>query len=270
MTVKKSLVAAVALIAAIAMSAIGATALAAPTEASPFELTIEYGGEDPWWEFPSPQHEGTFAARAPFCRSGTVVELGTLDPWGVKYRFTCHDGSGSVVVSSADVLFPWLDPLWLEPWTTTWRIVEGTGRYVDLRGKGSLRSEILVADPDGRFTLRSTLQGIAAEDAVAPTIGFSSVEVTKLRRPGGAYSLKLEIALRDNLEGNPVSYTLRVTPATSARELASSFGTTQAGAVSVTMRTPRVYGLRAMLLRLTASDEVGNESSVSQVVKLSR
>jgi hypothetical protein len=268
MTVKKSLVAAVALIAAIAMSAIGATALAAPTEASPFELTIESRQGDLWWLEPGSLQEGTFAARAPFCRSGTVVALPT--DVAFMYRFTCHDGSGSVVVSSADGLFPWFDPFWLAPWTTTWRIVEGTGRYVDLRGKGSLRSEILVADPDGRFTLRSTLQGIAAEDAVAPTIGFSSLEVTKLRRPGGAYSLKLEIALRDNLEGNPVSYTLRVTPATSARELASSFGTTQAGAVSVTMRTPRVYGLRAMLLRLTASDEVGNESSVSQVVKLSR
>ena len=92
----------------------------------------------------------------------------------------------------------------------------------------------------------------------------------ELRRPAGAYSLKLAIALRDELEGNPVSYTLRVTPATSARELASSVGTTQAGVVSVTMRTSQVFGLRSMLVRLTASDEVGNESSVSQVVKLPR
>ena len=81
---------------------------------------------------------------------------------------------------------------------------------MDLRGKGSLRSEILppLADPDpppppppGSFTLRSTLQGIAAEDAIAPTIGFSSAEVTKLRRPAGAYSLKLAIALRDQSRG---------------------------------------------------------------------
>ena len=119
-TVNRSLVAAVALIAAIAMSAIGATpALGARTAASPFELSLDLewsGAGARGGSSPVPSTKVTFAARAPFCRSGTVVELQTpLDPWGVKYRFTCDDGSGSVVVSSADVLFPWLDPLGLEP-----------------------------------------------------------------------------------------------------------------------------------------------------------
>jgi hypothetical protein len=78
-------------------------------------------------------------------------------------------------------------------------------------------------------TSRSTLEGIAAEDAIAPAIGFSSVEVTRLPRPAGAYSLALAIALRDEVEGNPVSYKLRVTPTTSARELASDVGTSKPG-----------------------------------------
>ena len=62
-----------------------------------------------------------------------------------------------------------------------------------------------------------------------------------------------------------------MTPTTSARELASNAGTTRAGTVSTTMRVrfykPRV---QAVVLRLTASDAVGNEISISQVVKLPR
>jgi hypothetical protein len=143
--------------------------------------------------------------------------------------------------------------------------------YVGLRGKGSLHSEITWLPDDPIVTTRSTLQGVAAEDAIAPAIGFSSVDVTKLPRPAGAYTLALAIALRDDVEGNPVSYTLRVTPTTSPRVLASDAGTTQAGTASMTLPVryyrPRV---RAVVLWLTASDEVGNENSVSQVVKLPR
>jgi hypothetical protein len=276
MTVSRSFVAAAALIAAIATSITGATAaLATPATAGSFELTLDY--QILWWEGAS---TGTFAAGAPFCDSGTSVgPTARVDAAGEEHRLTCDDGSGSLVVSFTSD--PSLDSSWQGSWVT-WRILEGTGSYEGLRGKGSVRNEILGEDDcvpsdvvgdescEGPFMWRSTLEGIAAEDAVAPTIGFSSVEVTKLRRPGGAYSLELAIALRDDVEGRPVSYTLLATPASSARELASSLGTTQAGSVSVTMRTPRVYGLRSILLRLTASDEVGNESSVSQVVKLTR
>ena len=57
----------------------------------------------------------------------------------------------------------------------------------------------------------------------------------------------------------------------SGRELARSFGTTRDGAAAMTMRF-RYYKppKRAIVLRLGASDEVGNESSASQVVKLPR
>ena len=280
MTVNRSLVAAVVVIAAIAMSAVGATALGARTAAGPFELTLEY--PVPWWENSSCPG-GTFAAGAPFCTTGRVVELarrvGITD---AKYRFTCDDGSGSLVVSASVALDDHIAP---QPSVIegSWRILEGTGSYVGLRGKGSQRSEIVselnpecVPEPGFECpwwipppTWRSTLEGVAGEDAVAPAIGFSGVDVRKLPRPAGAYSLDVAIALRDDVEGNPVSYTLRVTPTTSARELASNIGTTQGGTISTTMRV-RYYRplVRAVLLRLTASDEVGNESSISQVVKL--
>jgi hypothetical protein len=70
MTANGSFVAALALTAAIAMSAIGDTALGAPTKASPFELTLEGQLDDAVVEW-----HGTFAAQAPFCNSGTSVGL---------------------------------------------------------------------------------------------------------------------------------------------------------------------------------------------------
>ena len=285
MTVNRSLVAVVALIAAIATSAVGASALAAPTEASPFELTLEY--QVPWegpWDPGSVK--GTFAAGAPFCSSGTFVTLaarvGASDP---KYRFTCEDGSGSLVASASvgpfdhEFLVPVLEG--------SFKVLDGTGSYAGLRGRGSQRSQIVneridpecvpfepdvFGDESCQIPIwRSALRGVVGEDAVAPTVGFSSVKVKKLSRPAGAYSLDVGIALRDDLEANPLSYLLRVTPTTSARELARSFGTTRDGAASMTLRF-RYYKppKRAVLLRLSASDEVGNESSASQVLKLPR
>ena len=284
MTVSRSLVAVVALIAAIATSATGATALAGPTAASPFELTLEY--RFPAWEAPFFEPEGTFEARAPFCGSGTFNSLPwRLDAPEAKYRFTCADGSGSLVVAtsvSPGDHYPGQPPVV----QGSFKILEGTGGYTGLRGTGSQFSEILSerVDPDcvpfepdvfGDESClipiwRSRLRGVAGEDAVAPVAAFSAVKATKLPRPAGAYSLHLELALRDNVEG-PVAYLLRVTPTTSVRELARSFGTTRDGAASMTMRF-RYYNpaKRAVLLRLGVSDEVGNESSASQVVKLPR
>ena len=292
MNVNRSLVAVVALIVAIATSVLGAHALAAPTATNPFVLTLEYqfsGWEvGTGWDDPNIRSERTFASGAPFCRSGTFVTLpqrvgATDDP---KHRFTCDDGSGSLVVSASvapDDHYPGQPPVV----RGAWRVLEGTGSYAALRGKGSQASEILSEriDPDcvpfepdvfGDESCRSpiwrsTLEGVAGEDAIAPTVSFSSVDITKLGRPAGAYSLDLTIALGDNMEGSPVSYLLRVTPTTSARELARSFGTTREGTVAMTMRL-RYYKppKRAVLLRLSVADEVGNETSASQVVKLPR
>jgi hypothetical protein len=282
MNTNRSFVVVVALTAAIAMSAIGATALGAPTQTSPFELTLEYRFTG--WEEAGTWGEGTFAALAPFCRSGSFVELRDRGIGASStYRFTCNDGSGSLVISTsispADH-YPGQPPVVLG----SWKVLEGTGGYAGLRGTGSQRSVIQgekldpdCVPPDGldEWCLipvwRSTLEGVAAEDAVAPSVDFSSVRVTKLARPAGAYSLDVGIALRDDVEGNPLSYLLRVTPTTSARELARSFGTTRDGTASMTMRV-RYYKppKRAVLLRLSASDEVGNESSVNRVLRLPR
>ena len=210
MTVNRSFVAAVALIAAIAMSAVGANAAPAARTANAFELTLEETLSPSTWTF-----EGTFAAGAPFCRSGTSVQLPSA--WEEsKHRLTCDDGSGSLLVAASFGLSD--DPYRLTPVVSnSWRILEGAGSYLGLRGKGSAAHRGSEGESRPRLrtwrrfttwcpwieTWRSTLEGVVAEDAIAPTIGFSSVEVTKHPRPAGAYSLALAIALRDEVEGAP-------------------------------------------------------------------
>jgi hypothetical protein len=108
---------------------------------------------------------------------------------------------------------------------TTWQILDGSGEYADLRGRGWVRAEPLEIR-DSVVTFRSTLGGVADRDAIAPTIGISSARATKLRRPARAYSIRVALALRDDVEGNSVSYTLRVFSARGI-ELARKSGTAE-------------------------------------------
>jgi hypothetical protein len=88
-----------------------------------------------------------------------------------------------------------------------------------------------------------------------------------LARPG-AYSIKLALALRDDVAGNPVSYTLRVTTL-SGTELARRFGTTADPTVPLTLRIYRPRA-KAVWLELDAEDPVGNAVSVSRALRLPR
>ena len=106
-------------------------------------------------------------------------------------------------------------------------------------------------------------------DTVAPRIAITSVRATKLRRPVGAYSIKVALALRDDVEGNPVSYRLRVATLRGI-ELARRFGTATTGAVSMTLRIGPHAGARTVRLVLTGSDPVGNEVSITRSLKLPR
>ena len=126
-----------------------------------------------------------------------------------------------------------------------------------------LSSEI--SDRESVMTWRSTLQGVVDQDAVAPTIAFSSATAAKLRRPAGSYALRLGIALRDNVTDNPVSYTLRVT--NGGRELARRFGTAKTEAVSMTLRIRPPAGARTVRMVLGGSDPVGNEVSITRSLK---
>ena len=95
-----------------------------------------------------------------------------------------------------------------------WTIVEGSGRYAGLRGKGTYSVEncwsgvpgLCVTDRDSDDSRR----GSPTADAVAPSLAITSASATKLRRPAGAYSIHVAFSLRDDVEGNTVAYMLRV------------------------------------------------------------
>jgi hypothetical protein len=79
--------------------------------------------------------------------------------------YTCDDGSGTLTTFQED---------WFElkpPFTDTWRISTGTGRYADLRGKGTFRGELLSSNHEDPLSVRyrATFTGVVDFDAVAPT-----------------------------------------------------------------------------------------------------
>ena len=267
----------VALTGVVAVSA--ATALAARSEPSPFEFTVE--GTWEWTVYWGPFQEGTgtFTSRAPFCATGTFVEdpyVGSATTW----RLTCADGTGGLTLSVVDEV--------------RWQIVDGSGSYAGLRGGGTLRSGEALGSPSyaegSLVTWRGTLVGVVdwgAEpdqpedgnavaptnaDTVAPTIAIASARAAKLRRPAGAYSIKVALAVRDDIEGNTVAYVLRVTQTRAHRliVLASKEGTTASGSVSMTLRVVPGKRVQTLQLRVSGSDPVGNEVSLVRPLKLPR
>ncbi len=246
-------------------------ALATGSAASEFELTFQGVPE----VVPSPaspfvDHVGTFKSGGPFCESGTGVHLvGESDFFGVSWGarlYTCADGSGSLTISVSRTQFQHE-----QPWDMHWRIVEGTGSYANLEGRGTL-SDDLRTDEAGQplgVSVRSTLRGVADNDAVAPSIELSRIDVTKLRRPVGAFRLDLVLAMHDDVEGNPVGYALSVRK--NGLELARRVGSTATGTVPLTLRIRRPNAnVRAVRVQVTAVDPVGNERSVSQLLRLPR
>ena len=269
----------VALAGVVAVSA--AAAPAARSEPSAFELTVEGTWEWNVYFGPFQEGTGTFSSRAPFCATGTFVEdpyVGSATTW----RLTCADGTGGLTLSV------------VEERVVRWQIVDGSGSYAGLRGGGSLRSGEALGSPSyapgSLVTWRGTLVGVVdwgAEpdqpedtdtvaptnaDTVAPTIAIASARAAKLRRPAGAYSIKVALAVRDDVEGNTVAYTLRVTKtrAHGLVVLASKNGTTASGSISTTLRVVPGKRVQTLQLRVSGSDPAGNEVSLVRLLKLPR
>lgn len=237
-----------------------ATVLGAPARsvASAFELTLEGKLAGGTGDITS---KGTFRSRAPFCATGTFVDERPDRSTEGERQFRCDDGTGTLTVSISR--WEYYGP----PFNTTWQILDGSGSYANLRGRGSLQGEML--SHEGFAAWRSTLEGTADRDAVAPSIDIPRATATKLPRPSGAYSIRLALALRDNVEENPVSYRLRVTAG--GTELARKLGMAKAETVPLALRVVRPSAkVKAIRLAVTASDPVGNATSLHRVVKLPR
>lgn len=257
-----------------------ATVLAAPARSAATEFDLTFEGIWEWDNvyFFGPFRGGTFKSRAPFCATGTFVE----DLWssaGTTWRFTCDDGTGGLTVSILDPGF-----------YLAWQSVDGNGSYTGFRGRVSLRDGEILGSPScapgSLVTWRGTLGVVdwgakpdqsedgdtvapTNADTVAPTVAIASARAAKLRRPPGAYSIKVALALRDDVEGNPVSYRLRVATVRGT-ELTRRFGTATTGAVSMTLRIRPPDGARTVRLALTGEDPVGNAISVTRSLKLPR
>jgi hypothetical protein len=256
-----------------------ATALAAGSAASPFELVFqgryEWDAEvDPYGLPPEAGAVlvGTFTSGAPFCESGTAADL--PDSREPVWRYTCGDGSGTLALGMTN-------PAAANGGTGRgeWTIVEGSGRYAGLHGKGTYSGEMLEVDPEygASQRFRTTSQGFVAADAVAPSLAFTSASAKKLRRPAGAYSIHVAFSLRDDVEANTVAYRLRVKEGPEhARDrrlwvIDNKEGSTASGSVSMKFRVyPSSKRVRSIELRLTGSDPVGNEVSLAKWVKLPR
>jgi hypothetical protein len=253
--------------------AVGAVnGVAAPKTATPFELVVAgFNQQVPQsTDFPfGIRHAGTFTASSPFCASGTFADLTNdfLDSWVDSRLYTCADGSGTLTTEQED---------WFElkpPYTSTWRILGGTGRYADLRGKGSfLGGPPLTGCPCDplNVTYHSTFSGIVDFDVVGPTITVSKAKVTKLRRPPGSYSLRLRLAMRDNEEGSAIAYMVAVEPAGGGLYLAQTTGSSPAGTVTTTLRIRPQKGARKILLHARAEDPLGNWRWVTRRLTLPR
>jgi hypothetical protein len=246
-----------------------ATALAARSAASPFELVAidRYEGAClPFCEPAEAEHVGEkFTSGAPFCEAGTVADVGSGPRGELFRRYTCTEDGGSLTLAEHEG----------PPGRGEWTIVEGSGCYAGLRGKGSYSSEFLTEDR--AIGWRTTLRGFADHDSVTPSVAFTSASATKLRGVPVAYAIRVALSLRDDVEANTVAYALRVKEGPEhARdrrlpELERTEGTTAAGSISTAVRVwPSSKRVRNVQLLLSGWDPVGNEVSIARWLTLPR
>jgi hypothetical protein len=226
-----------------------AAAPVAGSAATPFELV--WNGEYEFDDNGVLLLAGSFTSMAPFCESGSAVD-NALD----ALRFACADGSGSITLQ--------FDP---ELWNTDWSILGGTGQYAGLRGRGTFQVE----GWDPLPTFRVTFQGFVAADAGAPTIAVVSAKASKVKGTKAIYTIPVALDIRDGVEDNPVTYKVIVTRESGAGPWLAQTSGEAIGGISFELRVRRPLGdVRAVLIRTTAVDPVGNKSSLDATVKLPR
>jgi hypothetical protein len=239
-------------------------ASAAPT---PFSLTFQGTHvSDPTTPF-GLRHEGRFTASAPFCSSGRaydtrqIDEAGDLTAWRIH---ECDDGSGSFTALLPTVRNE-------HAGNGIWTIVEGTGRYAQLRGQGTYIGTHVSGDPNNFATVsyRTQWQGVVDFDADPPAIESLSASAKKLPKRVPTYTLRVAITARD--PSSPISYTVvvqagKVPLVPLARKITS---TTSGAVVALRIQPPR--GARSVRISLTATDVLGNgPTTASRTIRLPR
>ena len=241
-------------------------ALAVPAAGSSTNASSEFQLVFDGKHTPSLLHEGPFTTSASFCPSGQAVDTGVDSATETALRkFTCAGSSGGFTARVGRLPAE-------HGGSGTWQIVEGSGPLADLRGKGIWSSVRLGGNPTdpATITFRSTWKGVADLDAAPPTVAAQKRSAQKLRRPKGAYRVRLVLTLND-AAGSAVSYTLAVIdPRRPYDWLATKSGTTSSGRASFSLRIRPGKRTRILQLKVDAGDAVGNTTEYATTLRLSR
>jgi hypothetical protein len=206
-------------------------------------------------------HEGSFTSSFAQCASGSAADLSVDSSTDTALRrFNCADGGTFTATIS---------PLPAEHGGNgVWQIVAGSGALANLRGEGTFSSSRLTgrSDDPSTITFRSTWQGVADFDIVAPAIDVVSVTVRKLKRPRGAYRLRATVTFPGD---STVSYVLQVVdPRKPLNALAYKIGRTTNGSLTSTATIKPAKSTRLLRIKVDATDPVGNEAGSAKTVRL--
>jgi hypothetical protein len=204
------------------------------------------------------RHEGHFTAAPPLCAHGTAVDVEDLEgaPLSVMRKYTCDDGSGTFTAFLPAVAAE-------HGGNGAWKIVAGTERYATLRGQGTYTGHLVSGNRDDfpSVVYQTTWQGVVDFDAVAPSV-TANARAKKLRRPARTYAVPTVI------DAHEPGFTYSVDIRAGKRYLALKTGTSSSSAITVSARIQAPRGTRAIIVLVTVTDAVGNESSTTLVVKL--
>jgi hypothetical protein len=247
---------------------LGAVALSGTGHASPtlFKLEMKNGfhtvTEDAA-KFPLGfRHEGPFTASEPFCAAGDAMDLELRPPVEVR-QFVCADRSGSITARKIVVRST---PQFTHE-EGTWAIIEGTGRYSTLRGKGTLVLDTISGDPDDHITTRfdETWSGVIDFDVTRPDVRVSQASAKRLPHTKGIYLIRVAFSAQDGSEANAVAYVITLS---GGGVFVRRRGTATSKTVSTAFRVRPSKGVHELQLGVVASDPVGNETTVALRLKL--
>lgn len=233
--------------------------------AAPSSFQLVFDGKHSAASFDTPsglQHEGPFTTSSPFCPSGTAKDVASLGADVATRVFTCTSG-GQFTARVGPLLSE-------HGGSGTWQIVDGTGAVANLRGMGTWRSVRSSSDDffdPAKITFRTTWDGVAAMDAVPPAISLVRASVQKLNKPAGTYSVNLRLSIADG-QGDTVSYTISLADARKSMGLASKSGRASTRTVALALRVKPAKGVRALRLKVDATDAVGNAASFVRSIRI--
>ena len=233
------------------LTALAAGAAFAPAAtAAPTPITFVLNGTHPAGRL----HEGAFTSGPPFCPAGSFRDE-RLTARHAYRRFTCADGSGTILVVVHQSEGEERDGR-----SATWRVSFGTGSYETFVGTGRWVVDVLQAHDPGPFRYTATWKGLADLDARAPTVAVARAQARRTNVT--TVTVQLAFRARDNVRTNTVAWTLRAS--------AGGFSVARRGRVraaahaSVVVRLPVTAGAKHVLVRITAADRWGNRRTVTR------